>query len=84
MGAPPSRIGASTTPLDVVEALERLLWEAKHGDGELIGLAWAVVYRRRRFAVDTAGEARRDPIYTRGMLRVLDDQLGELVGSRPN
>lgn len=47
-------------------------------DGEIIGLAVVVVFKRRRYIVDCAGEACRDPTMTRGMVAALDDQLREL------
>lgn len=62
---------------DTVECLEQLLEQAKAGTA--IGIAYVVMYRRRRYAADTAGEAFRNPTFARGMVRALDDQLSERV-----
>lgn len=69
------------TPPDVVEALEELCRQAKKG--ELIGIAFCAMYKRKAFIVDTAGECRRNPTFTRGMMRALDDRLATSVGSKP-
>jgi hypothetical protein len=66
---------------DVIEALEALLKQARAGD--LIGIAYTAMYKRRRYVVDTAGECRRNPTFTRGMVRALDDRLAISVGSKP-
>ena len=58
---------------DTIEALTELLEDARRG--ELIGIAFAAMYKQRKFIVDTAGEAHRNPIFTRGMLACLDDKL---------
>lgn len=60
---------------DTVECLEDLLDEARRG--ELIGLAFAAMYRRRRYFVETAGEAYRNPTFARGMVDALHDLLGK-------
>lgn len=59
---------------DTVECLEQLLERAKRG--EIIGLAFAAMCRRRRYFLDTAGEAHRNPTFARGMIAALDDELG--------
>lgn len=69
------------TPPDVAELLEELCEQAKRGD--LIGIAFCAMYRRREYVVDTAGECRRNPTFTRGMVRALDDRLAVAVGSKP-
>lgn len=71
----------NATSEDVVEALEMLLAQARRG--ELIGIAYAALYKRRQYTVDTAGDCRRNPTFTRGMVRALDDRLSLSVGSRP-
>lgn len=58
---------------DTIEALTEMLEDAMRG--ELIGIAFAAMYKQRKFIVDTAGEAHRNPIFTRGMLDCLDDKL---------
>lgn len=59
---------------DTVKCLERLLEQARAG--EAIGIAYAVMYKRRKFAVHMCGEAHRNPTFTRGMIAALDDELG--------
>ena len=58
---------------ETVDCLHIMLRQAK--DGELIGIAYAAMFRRRGYIVNTAGEAHRSPTYTRGMLLALDDKL---------
>lgn len=62
---------------DTVEALRKLLRAAEHG--EVIGVAFAVMYKGRDYVVNTAGEAHRSPTFTRGMVKALDDHLMQLV-----
>jgi len=59
--------------LETIECLEHLLDEARQGN--LIGLAFAALFRRRNYTTHACGEVRRDRVFTRGMLRDLDDQL---------
>ena len=58
---------------DTVEALETLLEHAK--SGELIGVCFTAMLKRRGYIVNCAGEAYRNPTFSRGMLCALDDQL---------
>lgn len=74
------KLVGETVSADVVEALEELLGQAR--SGQLIGIAFAAMYLRRHYIVDTAGECRRNPTFTRGMVRALDDQLARSVGSK--
>lgn len=60
---------------DTKEALRELLAAAEAGD--MIGIAFAAMYRRRRYLVDTAGEASRNPTFARGMVQALNDELGK-------
>jgi hypothetical protein len=62
---------------DTVECIEQLLEHAR--SGELIGIAFAVMLKRRGYIVNTAGEAHRNATFTRGMLRALDDHLSQRV-----
>lgn len=67
---------------DTVEALELLLAEARRG--EVIGIAYAAMLKKRAFIVNSAGEAHNSPTFARGMLRALDDQLGHrITGGNP-
>jgi hypothetical protein len=58
---------------DTVEALQTLLKDAQRG--EIIGVAFAVMYKGRDYIVNTAGEAHRSPTFARGMVQALDDHL---------
>lgn len=62
---------------DTVEALEALLHRAR--SGQLIGLAYVVMYKGRTYTAGAAGECRRNPTFTRGMVAHLNDALGSLV-----
>lgn len=55
-----------TVSHDTIEALEFLLQEAR--SGELIGLAYGAMLKRRTCIVDTAGEAYRNPLFTLGVV----------------
>lgn len=61
---------------DTVEALEHLLRQAQKG--QLTGLAFVALYRGRHVEASATGEVIRNPIFARGMLRVLDDKLVEI------
>lgn len=62
---------------DTVGALRELLASAEKG--EIIGVAYAVMYKGRDYIVNTAGEAYRSPTFTRGMVQALDDHLMQRV-----
>lgn len=62
---------------DTVEALEQML--AKASSGQIIGIAFVAMLKRRRYLVNVAGEAFRDPTYARGAVCALDDELKGLV-----
>lgn len=71
---PTFRLVSDVISDDTVEALEQLLDEARRG--RVIGIAFAAMMKRRTFIVNAAGEAKRNPVFTRGMLACLDDTLG--------
>lgn len=62
---------------DVVHTLEQLLVGAQHG--QVVGLAFGAMLRHRRYITAASGECHRDPTYTRGMLKALDDEMAALV-----
>ncbi len=62
---------------DTIGCLEALLREARAG--RLIGVAYCAMLRKRAYIVNSAGEAHRNPTFTRGMLQALDDQLSQRV-----
>lgn len=74
---PPFYLVPDLVSHDVVQCLEVLLSEARRG--EVIGLAFAAMLKRRAFIVNSAGEAHRNPTFTRGMVAALDDQLSQRV-----
>lgn len=47
--------------------------------GEVIGIAYVVMYRGRHFVVNTAGELHRNPTFARGAVAALDDELRQMV-----
>lgn len=61
--------------VDTVAALADLLAQAKAG--QVIGLAYAAIKPGGEYQGDITGMAETHPIYTRGLLRVLDDWLSE-------
>lgn len=65
---------------ETVEALEQLAEHAR--SGEVLGIGFVVMLKRRRYIADTAGECRADPTLTRGMIRALDDELRRMVRNR--
>ena len=65
---------------DTVEALAMLLERAK--SGEITGLTYAAILRRRRYIVDVAGTARKYPTFARGMIGALDDCLAKMIHDR--
>lgn len=60
---------------EIVDALGQLLDEAKAG--EIVGLGFVAVYKRREYIVNVTGELRRNPTLARGMVASLDDYLAE-------
>jgi hypothetical protein len=77
---PPFRLVPDKISHDTVEALQELLALARTGD--LIGVAYAGMLKRRGYIVDSAGEAYRNPTFSRGMVCALDDHFGSRVGGR--
>lgn len=62
---------------DTIHCLERLLEDARAG--KVVGIAYAAIFKRRNFSVNVCGEAHRSPVFTRGVLASLDDELGSRV-----
>jgi hypothetical protein len=63
-----------------VRACEQLLAEAKSGN--VIGIAYAVMSKRRECWTDAAGECWRNPTFARGIVMDLSDKLGRRARSR--
>jgi hypothetical protein len=74
---PPFILIPDNVSTDTVECLELLLTRARRG--EVIGLAYAAMLKKRAYIVNTAGSAHESPTFARGMLRALDDQLGQRI-----
>lgn len=64
---------------DTVECLELLLNEAKQG--KVLGLAYAAMLSNREFITDSTGECRRNPVFARGLVASLDDDLKQMVNA---
>lgn len=65
---------------ETVTALEQLIERARAG--EVLGIGFVAMLKRRRYIVNTAGECRADPTLTRGMVLALDDELRDMVHGR--
>src|SRR5690606_29479065 len=74
---PPFRLVPDTISADTVETLQALLNDARAG--KAIDIGFVVMYRGRRFIANAPGEARRSPVFTRGMLTCLDDKLSRQI-----
>lgn len=62
---------------DTIRCLQQLLEQAEAGN--LIGICFAAMLKRSRFIVNSAGEAHRSPVFSRGMVQVLDDHLARRI-----
>jgi hypothetical protein len=62
---------------DTVQCLETLLQQAKRG--QVIGVAYVAMLRRRAYIVNTAGEGYRNPTFARGCVAALDDELSTRI-----
>lgn len=74
---PPFVLVPDTLSNDTVECLEQLLEHAR--TGAVVGVAFAAMLKRRGYIVNTAGEAYRNPTFSRGMVLALLDELGTRV-----
>jgi hypothetical protein len=75
MRRPPFHLVGGHVSGDTTAVLEELLAEARKG--EVLGVAFCVMYKGREFIADATGEARRNPVFARGMVAFLDDQLAQ-------
>lgn len=76
---PPFTLVRSQVSHDTVEALEFLLHEAKRG--EVIGIAYGAMMKRRSCIVDTAGEAYRNPLFALGVVCMLSNDIAKRASS---
>lgn len=74
---PPFHLVQDGLSSDTLKALEILIKDA--ADGELIGMAYVAMYRRREYTASATGECRRNPTFARGMISALDDVLADMV-----
>lgn len=77
MVKPPFRLVPDQISKDTIECLEQLLDAAKRG--QVIGMAYAAMLKRREYIVNTAGIAHDSPTFARGMVAALDDSLSERI-----
>jgi hypothetical protein len=54
---------------DTVECLRLLLAEAERG--EVIGVSYVAMHKRRHFSAHSCGEAHRNPVFASGMVGAL-------------
>jgi len=73
----PYQLIRDTISRDTVEAA-RQIHEASES-GEVLGMFFGLMLKRRRFVVNVAGECLRDPTFARGMLAAMDDELRGIV-----
>lgn len=62
---------------DLLQACEQLLEAARAG--EIVGMAFGVALKGRRYIVNVAGTLARDPTFARGVVAALDDELMGMV-----
>lgn len=77
MKPPPFILVPDNIPRDTIKCLELLLSQAR--SGQIIGLAYVAMLKKRAYVVNVAGEAHRNPTFARGCVHALDDELGRHV-----
>ena len=77
MRAPFRLVALDSVSRDTVSCLRDLLSRAECG--EVIGVAYAAMYKRRKYTVHVCGEADRNPTFARGMVGALGDELSKRV-----
>jgi hypothetical protein len=80
VGGPVLKLITNARSTDTVEALEHLLEEARAG--RVIGIAYVAMHKTYDYTIDIAGETKRCPTLTRGMLHLLDDELATLLRNK--
>jgi hypothetical protein len=58
---------------ETVQALDELLEKARRG--EVVGVAYAAMYRQREYSVRTCGDMHTNPTYCRGAVAALGDHI---------
>lgn len=74
---PPFSLVPDSISHDTRVCLGQLASQAE--EGEVIGIAYAVMYKGRHFIVNTAGELHRNPTFARGAVAALDDELSRMA-----
>jgi hypothetical protein len=77
---PPLKIVPNFVSGETVTTLESLVDRARRG--EVVGIAYAALERERRYVVNVAGEAARDPTYASGMVNALGELIADDLGIR--
>ena len=77
----PFKLVTDTVSTELVECTRALYEQALAG--ELVGIGFVGMIRRRGFIASTAGECHLNPTFTRGMVAHLDDVLSEMVRDGP-
>lgn len=62
---------------DVLETAEQLLDAVRAG--QIVGIAFGVALRGKRYFVNVTGTLARDPTFARGVVAALDDELMGMV-----
>jgi hypothetical protein len=71
---PPFRFVGVQPSHDTINILDEMLKAARRGD--VIGVAFAAMYKRREYVVGYTGECARNPTFARGMVIALLEDLG--------
>lgn len=74
---PVLRLVLPSKSIELVKELEALLRAAR--DGQVIGIAYVAMHKAHDYSVNIAGETKRSPTLTRGMLHLLDDELSAII-----
>lgn len=68
---PPFHLVRNHAVKEVSDLLSELLADAQ--EGKLYGIAYVAMYKGRVIVADAAGECERNPVYSRGLVTLLDD-----------
>lgn len=76
-----SRLPFTVIPSKGSEDVARCVAELQAGVRQkaVIGLAYVVIYRHRRYDTHLCGEADRSPTFALGAVQVLDDKLRDRI-----
>lgn len=74
---PPFHLVHDHAVKDVGELLAQMLAHAQ--EGQIYGIAFVAMYKGRVIVADAAGECERNPVYSRGLVAVLDDYFRDKI-----